>query len=70
MRSRTLRRIRVTKVEGRRDKGRSSLRWENEVDDKLLGENGTEECGKKQGLWRKLLKEVNDSRSGVVPFSN
>jgi len=54
------RRVLVTVVEGRRQRGRPKLRWEDGVmeDDRKLGERNWRNAARNRDSWQKLLKKA------------
>ena len=65
------RRVLVAVVEGRRQRGRPKLRWEDGVmeDGMRLGGEKLEECCKKQGQLAEASKEGLDSKRAVVSMT-
>jgi len=55
------RRVLVAVVEGRRQRGRQNLRWQDDVteDAKKLGERNWRNAARNRGSWQKLLKTAS-----------
>jgi len=66
----TTRRVLVALVEGRRQRGRPKLRWEDGVmeDARKLGERNWRNAARNRDSWQKLLKKALAQKRAVVPM--
>jgi len=64
------RRVFVAVVEGRRQRGRPKLRWEDGVTDdaRKLGERNWRNAARNRDSWQKLLKKALVQKGAVVPM--